>query len=127
MAGSAPSARKNPSDTAEVRRRHIVADIGVGRRTLPDQYGAFCVAIGQGAHEQRVDDAEDADGCARSEPEDENRKRGECRTAPENAGAVAYVMEDFGIGGELPAEPCRIVNRAQNRRRHRSRSSASHS
>ncbi len=97
-----------------VRRRHVVANVGFVFQTLPDQHGSIGVGIGKRPEEQRIDDAEDADGRTKPHGKHQHRQRGEAGAAAEEPETVPDVVDEFRIAGELPPEPGGVVEGAED-------------
>jgi hypothetical protein len=96
----------------EIGRRHVVADGGISRRSLPEHDDAIRLAIRKRPHEQRVDYAEDSDRAADAKRQHEDCERRESGTAAEEPQPMARVLHNREIAKHVHlCLPFRCIHR----------------
>jgi hypothetical protein len=89
----------------EIGRRHVVADGGISRRSLPEHDDAIRLAIRKRPHEQRVDYAEDSDRAADAKRQHEDCERRESWTAAEEPEPMTRVLHKREVAKHVHLVP----------------------
>ena len=97
----------------EVGRSHIVAIRWACGRPLPERDDALGVLVSKRPELQRIEKRDDRHRAANPKRQDHDRRHGERRRRQEHPHAVPDVVHEIRVGGELPAQPGGVGQRAE--------------
>ena len=91
-----------------------VVAVALSRVGLPQGDDRARVRIGERTQQQDVHDGEDGRARAQPQAQDHHRRGRERGITPHEANALTEVVDQVGIGGQLPAQPRRIGQAAED-------------